>query len=101
MFYTIATSDGGREGRFIGVGRLYLISRKFISAEGGFPRILWMPKDLKEQMRERLEKRAADLGMVGFVDKIATEENTTDPEGLMNYLAEVEHPAMALEPMLT
>ncbi len=102
-FSTLAGSIGG--GRqtpgFIGVGRKYLTSKKFISAEGGFLRIAWMPKELKEAMRKELERRAEELGEKGFVDKIADETITTDAQGLMDWMAKVDHPALRMPPLLS
>jgi len=51
-------------------------------------------------MREKLEERAEELGMPGFVDKIADETITTDFEGLMEWMMKVEHPAMAMTPLI-
>jgi acetyl-CoA synthase len=101
-FSTLAGSIGGGKQTpgFIGVGRKYLTSRKFISAEGGFLRIAWMPKELKEAMRKELEARAAELGEEGFLDKVADETITT-AEGLMEWMAKVGHPALAMPPLLS
>jgi CO dehydrogenase/CO-methylating acetyl-CoA synthase complex beta subunit len=102
-FSTLAGSIGG--GRqtpgFIGVGRKYLTSKKFISAEGGFLRIAWMPKELKEAMRKDLERRAEELGEKGFVDRIADETVTTDAQGLMDWMVKVDHPALRMPPLLS
>jgi hypothetical protein len=100
-FTTLAGSVGGglQTPGFIGVGRLYLTSRKFISAEGGLPRIVWMPKELKEAIRDRLQARAEELGMPDFPDKIADETIATTPEELLVYLEQVGHPALAMEMM--
>ncbi len=101
-FSTLAGSIGGGKQTpgFIGIGRKYLTSRKFISAEGGFLRIAWMPKELKEAMRKELEARAAELGQEGFVDKIADETITT-ADGLVEWMAKVDHPALAMPPLLS
>jgi len=71
-FTQLASSVGGgvQTPGFLGVGKLYVTSRKFISAEGGLPRVVWMPKDLKDALRPRLEARAKELDLAGFVDKI-------------------------------
>ncbi len=102
-FSSLAGSVGG--GRqtpgFIGAGRKYITSRKFISADGGLLRISWMPKELKENMREALEARARELGEPDFVDKIADETVTTDAEGLMEWMAKVDHPALRMPPLLS
>jgi len=100
-FSTLAGSVGGgaQTPGFLGVGRLYLASRKFISAEGGLPRLVWMPKELKEYMRERLDKRAGDMGLDGFVDKIADESVATTSEDLLAFMEKVGHPALTMDPM--
>ncbi|MFW6162689.1 MAG: hypothetical protein ACODAJ_07945, partial [Planctomycetota bacterium] len=61
---------------------------------------VWMPKQLKEEIRERLEARAKEEGEEGFVDKVADETVAQTEEEVMEYLAKVEHPAAAMEPML-
>jgi len=100
-FSTLAGSVGGgaQTPGFLGVGRLYLTSRKFISAEGGLPRLVWMPRELKEAMREKLEKRAEEVGLDGFVDKIADETQATTSEELLEHLANVDHPALKMDPL--
>jgi acetyl-CoA synthase len=101
-FSTLAGSVGGgaQTPGFLGVGRLYLVSRKFISAEGGLKRIVWMPKDLKQDLKERLETRAKELGLKGFVDQIADEDVAKDGESLLAFLQKVNHPALSMEPLL-
>jgi acetyl-CoA synthase len=102
-FSTLASSVGGghQTPGFLGVGRLYLASPKFISAEGGLPRISWMPKELKDDLREKLQARAEELEMPDFVDKIADETITTDFEGLMEHMMKVEHPALSMDPLIS
>jgi acetyl-CoA synthase len=101
-FSTLAGSVGGgaQTPGFLGVGRLYLASRKFIRAEGGLPRLVWMPKELKEYMRERLEKRAGEMNLAGFVDKIADETVATTSEQLLEHLQRVGHPALSMGPLM-
>ncbi len=98
-FSTLAGSVGGgnQTPGFVGVGRLYMTSKKFISAEGGLGRLVWMPKELKEAMRERLEKRAAEENLDGLVDKIGDETVATTPEGLVEHLTKVDHPASKMD----
>ena len=85
---------------FLGVGRLYLTSKKFIPADGGLPRLVWMPKELKEALRDRLEARGREMGDEGFVDKIADETVATTIEELQAYLEQVGHPALGMPSML-
>jgi len=97
-FSTLAGSVGGgtQTPGFLGIGRRYLLSEKFISYEGGLPRIVWMPGELKEEMLEELKTRAAELGMPDFVDKIADETVTVDSAGLLEFLQKAEHPALTM-----
>jgi acetyl-CoA synthase len=101
-FSTLAGSIGGGKQTpgFIGVGRKYILSKKFISADGGFLRIAWMPKELKAQMLDALKKRSAELGEPDFVDKIADETITDTAEGLMEWMVKVDHPALKMPPLL-
>ncbi len=101
-FSTLAGSIGGGKQTpgFIGVGRKYITSKKFISADGGFLRIAWMPKELKTQMHEVLKKRAEELGEPDFVDKIADETITETAEGLVEWMAKVDHPALRMPPLI-
>jgi len=85
---------------FLGVGKLYITSAKFISAEGGIRRVVWMPKQLKEEIRPRLEKRLADIGEPELFEKIATEEDAVNLEELAAYLERVKHPALTMEPLI-
>ena len=101
-FTQLASSVGGgvQTPGFLGVGKLYITSKKFISAEGGLPRLVWMPKDLKDALRPRLEQRAQALGLADFCDKIADETHATTLEGLLAFLREKEHPALSMPSML-
>ncbi len=102
-FSTLAgTVGGGRQTPgFVGHSKHYIVSPKFISADGGFGRIVWMPKALKEELHDALVARADELGLGGeaFLAKIADESVANTEEEVAAYLAKVEHPAMAMEPM--
>ena len=101
-FSTLAGLVGGgvQTPGFLGVGRLYMISRKFIPADGGLHRLVWMPKELKEALHDRLVVRAKELGDETFVDKIADETVATTVEELTAHLERVGHPAMAMPALL-
>ncbi len=94
------TGGGAQTPGFLGVGRLYLSSPKFISADGGIKRIVWMPKQLKEGIRERFQKEADRLGEPDLLDKIPTEDDAKTEEEVAEYLAKVNHPALALDPLM-
>jgi len=100
-FSTLAGSVGGgnQTPGFLGVGRLYVASRKFISGDGGIRRLVWMPKELKEFLRDRLEARATEAGIPGFVDMIADETVATNAEELVEYMTQVGHPALEMDPL--
>ena len=94
------TGGGVQTPGFMGHGKHFIASKKFIAAEGGPGRIVWLPKMLKEQMRERLDATAKEMYDVdNFTDMIADETVCTeDPEELLNYLTEVGHPVLSMEP---
>ena len=97
-FSTMANTAGGGQQvpGFIGVGKAYITSRKFISAEGGHRRIVWMPKDLKEFLREDLDKIGKTFGIESFTDMIADESVGTDTTSVQAYMQEVKHPALTM-----
>ncbi len=101
-FSTLAGSVGGghQTPGFMGVGRLYIISKKFISAEGGIKRLVWMPKELKEALADKLKKRCEEEGVPDLFDKIATEEDATESEPLLKFLQEKNHPALTMPPLM-
>jgi acetyl-CoA synthase len=101
-FTTLAGSVGGgvQTPGFLGIGKLYLLSRKFISAEGGLKRLVWMPLELKEMLKDRLRARAEEIGEPGLVDKIADETVATTTEELLAFLEKSGHPALKMEPMI-
>ena len=94
------TGGGVQTPGFMGHGKHFIASKKFIAAEGGPGRIVWLPKDLKEQMREKLDATAKELYDVdNFTDMIADETVCTDdPEQLLAFLSEVGHPVLSMEP---
>jgi acetyl-CoA synthase len=101
-FTTLAGSVGGgvQTPGFLGVGKLYVTSKKFISADGGLRRVVWMPKELKEILGEKLKKRAQDLGESDLIEKIADETVATTSEELINFLQKVNHPALSIESLI-
>ena len=94
------TGGGVQTPGFMGHGKHFIASKKFIAAEGGMGRIVWLPKLLKDQMRDRIDATAKELyGVDNFTDMIADETICTeDPEQLLNYLSEVGHPVLSMEP---
>jgi len=97
-FSTLAGTIGGgvQVPGFIGVGRGYITSRKFVAAEGGLHRLLWMPKELKESLRAGLQARADELGTPDFLDKIADETVGDTEEAILEWATKVGHPALEM-----
>jgi len=101
-FSTLAGMVGGgiQTPGFIGISKFFISSKKFIKADGGLARLVWMPKVLKEEIKDQIEVRANEMGLEGFIDKIATEDDAVDEEGVLEFMQKVDHPALQLEPMM-
>jgi acetyl-CoA synthase len=102
-FAELASMTGGgvQTPGFMGHGRHFIASKKFMKAEGGIARIVWMPKALKDMVSERLNATAKELyGIDNFCDMIADETITEDPESLVAFLSEKGHPALEMDPMM-
>ena len=101
-FSTIAGMVGGgiQTPGFIGISKYFICSKKFIRADGGLKRLVWMPKMLKEEIKELLQERAEEMGMPDFVDKIATEENAVTEEEVLKWITDVNHPVLEMEPIM-
>ena len=95
------TGGGVQTPGYMGHGRHFIASKKFVSAEGGIKRIVWMPKELKDDVGERLNKTALELyGIENFCDMIADETITTDCEELYGWLTEKGHPVLEMDPLM-
>ena len=102
-FSTLAGTVGGGQQTpgFIGHSKHYINSKKFIAAEGGIQRIVWMPTMLKEEIKDTFIKRADELGLEGeiFFEMIADETSATTEEEVLEFITKAGHPAATLEPM--
>ncbi len=95
------TGGGVQTPGYMGHGRHFISSKKFVSAEGGIQRIVWMPKELKDDVADRLNATARELyGIENFVDSIADETITSDCEELLSWLTEHNHPVLGMEPLM-
>ena len=95
------TGGGVQTPGFMGHGRHFISSKKFAAAEGGVARIVWMPKELKDDVAPRLNKTAKELlGIDNFCDMIGDETITSDPEELLSFLTEKGHPVLSMEPLM-
>ncbi|WP_102398954.1 acetyl-CoA decarbonylase/synthase complex subunit alpha/beta [Haloimpatiens massiliensis] len=95
------TGGGVQTPGFMGHGRPFISSKKFLKAEGGVGRIVWMPKELKEFVREKLNKTAKELYDIdNFVDMICDETISTESDGVLAFLEEKGHPALTMDPIM-
>jgi len=102
-FSALAGTCGGgmQTPGFMGLGRRYITSKKFIKADGGLARLVWMPKELREFLGQDLIDAAVDEGLgADFVDKIADETVGTTEDEILSFLEEKQHPALKLDPMM-
>jgi acetyl-CoA synthase len=101
-FSTLAGSVGGgaQTPGFVGISKFYIGSKKFISADGGIRRLAWLPKALKESMKEVIDRRGAEDGCPDLYEKIATEQDATTEEEVMAFMEKVGHPALSMDPMM-
>jgi acetyl-CoA decarbonylase/synthase complex subunit beta len=80
-----AEASGGRQVEgFLGLALEYLRSPKFLYADGGLRRLVWMPKEIKERYKDAIP--------VDLYDKIATEEDVKNVDELAAFLDKVGHP---------
>ncbi|MCR3921047.1 MAG: acetyl-CoA decarbonylase/synthase complex subunit alpha/beta [Firmicutes bacterium] len=102
-FSTLAGAVGGgvQAPGFMGVGRTYMLSRKFIQADGGIGRVVWMPKELKDYFGDDLRRCAEEAGLgADFVEKIADETVGTTADEILPFLEEKGHPALTMDPLM-
>jgi len=87
-FSTMAGQTGGGKQMvgFLGIGMAYFRSKKFLQADGGWYRVVWMPKELKEKVLKYIPE--------DMRDKIATEEDAKTIDELKEFLKRVDHPVV-------
>lgn len=85
-FSTMAGQVGGgvQSQGFLGISIAYLRSPKFLQADDGWERIVWIPSDLKQRVGDAIPEE--------MKEKIPTEKDTTELEGLKEFLREKQHP---------
>jgi acetyl-CoA decarbonylase/synthase complex subunit beta len=101
-FSTLAGTIGGgaQTPGFAGISKNFILSDRFLQAEGGIERLVWMPAALKEELEVSLRKKLAERGLPGLFDQIADETQATTIEELAAFLVKVEHPALKLRPLI-
>jgi acetyl-CoA synthase len=101
-FSTLAGTVGGglQTPGFVGISKMFIASKKFISAEGGIKRLAWLPKALKEFLADDIKKRGEEEGVPNLYDMIATEEDCTTEDELYTFLEKAGHPCLTMDPMM-
>ncbi len=100
-FSTLAGSVGGGQQTpgFMGCGKIFITSKKFLFAEGGHKRLIWLTKELKELLADDLKKRFTEQGVPDLLDQIADETKAIDSHSVLAYLKTVKHPALDMPDM--
>ncbi len=85
-FSTLADSTaGGRQvDGFHGISIEYMRSPKFLQADGGWNRVVWIPKEVKERVKDFIPTE--------LVDKVATEDDAKTIDELKEFLKKSNHP---------
>ena len=101
-FTTLMGTVGGglQSPGMMGHGKRFILSNKFISFDGGFKRIVWLSKNLKEEMEEEIKEVCEREGIPDLIDKIADGTICTTVDELLPFLEEKGHPALTMEPLL-
>lgn len=101
-FTTLAGVMGGGASTpgFVGHSKYNITQRKFIVGDGGLARVVWMPKILKEEIKDRIMQRGEEIGIPDLYDKIADETVGTTEEEIRPWLEEKGHPALSMDPLI-
>ncbi len=81
-----STAGGRQVDGFHGLSIEYMRSRKFLQADGGWKRVVWLPSELKERVKDAIPQE--------LYDKIATEKDVSNVEELREFLKERGHPVV-------
>ena len=100
-FSTLAGSVGGGKQTpgFMGCGKVFLTSRKFLLAEGGHRRIVWMPKELKDPAGRGPRGGLRGAGRPGPARQDRRRDDRDHRRGPSPYLEKVGHPALTMDPL--
>ena len=101
-FSTLAGTIGGgaQTPGFAGISKNFILSDRFLQAEGGISRLVWMPSALKDELSGRLRQKLAERGLSSLYDQIATEKEAVTIEELAGLLSRTGHPALTMKQLL-
>jgi acetyl-CoA decarbonylase/synthase complex subunit beta len=85
-FVTISdlTAGGRQVDGFHGLGIEYMRSPKFMQADGGWDRVVWLPEEIRDRIKEYMPEE--------MIPKIATEKDVETLDQLKAWLREKGHP---------
>ena len=85
-FVTISdlTAGGRQVDGFHGLGIEYMRSPKFLQADGGWDRVVWLPEEIRDRIKEFMPE--------DMIPKIATEKDVETLDQLKDWLRERGHP---------
>jgi acetyl-CoA decarbonylase/synthase complex subunit beta len=81
-----STAGGRQINGFHGISIEYMRSPKFLKTDGGWNRVVWLPKEVKERVKSYIPTEV--------IDKIATEEDAKTVDELKAFLKERNHPVV-------
>ena len=98
-FTTLAGEMGGgaQSPGFVGHAKYNIVQRKFLAGDGGLARIVWLPKSLKEELKDKIDLRGKEIGIPDLYDRIADETVGTSEEEILPFLTEKKHPALEMD----
>lgn len=101
-FSTLAGEMGGgaQSPGFVGHAKYNIVQRKFLHGDGGLARIVWLPKSLKEELKDKLMARGQEIGIPDLYDRIADETVGVTEEDILPFLQEKKHPALEMDSIL-
>ncbi|MBU8849314.1 MAG: CO dehydrogenase/CO-methylating acetyl-CoA synthase complex subunit beta, partial [Desulfobacterales bacterium] len=101
-FTTLAGVMGGGASSpgFVGHSKFNITQGKFILGDGGLLRMVWMPKQLKEELKDRIVARGEAMGVPGLYDMIADETVGITEEEILPFLQEKGHPAITMDSLV-
>lgn len=87
-FSTMAghTSGGTQNEGFLGIAIEYMRSARFVQADGGWQRVVWMPSQVKERVKDAIPSE--------IFDSIATEDDAKTVGELKEFLKAKNHPVV-------
>ncbi len=101
-FSTLAGTIGGgaQTPGFAGISKNYILSDRFLQGDGGIERLVWMPSQLKEELKLQLVKKLTEKSKTDLFEKIADETTAMTIEDLISFLDRVKHPALTMKPLV-